>query len=386
MKRSVCHVIGNHLGGITSVVQNLVNYAGSEALEQELLAINVKGDNKTKAFLDEDSNVFDFNPKSNWHHSFKRLSKDLSKNEGVLVSNDQYDLIMLQAFQIPRKIIQIVHDDYNATLSEKFEPVIDAFICHSKYIYNKIRKKLPDRHNSIYFIPYGIPLKEVPNRTLKPEEDLNLVFLGRHCKEKGVLDLIAIENNLRNRGVHVNWTILGSGPETSNVRKQWKDKTNVLFNVPKSNDEVQRILVEQDIFVFPTKFEGYPVSLIETMSVGCLPVVSDIPSGIPELVINGKTGILCGKDDINAFADAIAKLEISRGELCRMQLAAFDFSRKKHDVTIQTPIYQSLFRELGEDNKQPRHINIRSKIGSRLDHKAVPNFVTLLIRSINGKD
>ncbi len=39
-----------------------------------------------------------------------------------------------------------------------------------------------------------------------------------------------------------------------------------------------------DVFVLPTQFEGSPVSLLETMSAGLVPVITDLPGGIREIV------------------------------------------------------------------------------------------------------
>ena len=45
--------------------------------------------------------------------------------------------------------------------------------------------------------------------------------------------------------------------------------------------------VAQDVFVLPTRAEGFPVALVEAMGAGLVPVVSDIESGVPEIVDAG---------------------------------------------------------------------------------------------------
>jgi hypothetical protein len=105
------------------------------------------------------------------------LANCLRKSEGLLVTNDQYDLIMLQAFNIPQKVVQLVHDEYNLQLSIKFSDCIDVFLAHSLFIYELLLKNLPERKNDIIHIPYGVPLGEKVDRRIK-EGPLKLVFLG----------------------------------------------------------------------------------------------------------------------------------------------------------------------------------------------------------------
>ena len=65
---------------------------------------------------------------------------------------------------------------------------------------------------------------------------------------------------------------------------QWGKSPRVRFCSPPTNPEVLALCAQSDVFVLPTRFEGFPVSLLEAMSAGLEPVVSDLPSGIPEVV------------------------------------------------------------------------------------------------------
>lgn len=129
---NVAHVIVNNLGGITSLVQNLILYKGDNALPQHLYLLDIEGNMNAKANHLIDPRLkyekLYFNPKSNWYHSYKKISNTLSEKSGLLISNDQFDLIMLQAFNVPRKVVQLVHDEYNLSLSIKFQHCIDCFI------------------------------------------------------------------------------------------------------------------------------------------------------------------------------------------------------------------------------------------------------------------
>ncbi len=86
----------------------------------------------------------------------------------------------------------------------------------------------------------------------------------------------------------------------------------VKFLSPPSNQEVLALCSERDVFVLPTKFEGSPVSLLETMSVGLVPVITKLPGGITDIV-SPEIGFMIGMDDIDGFANTIEKLYNDRG-------------------------------------------------------------------------
>lgn len=374
------------MGGIHSLVQNLILYKGEAAMPQEVIALNVKGNqNQPAVFLGEMAEISHFfllNPKTNWYYTYSRLAQTLSKSKGVLVSNDQYDLIMLRAFNIPRKVVQLVHDPYNVDLSLKFHDVIDCFIAHSKYIYDTLIKQLPHRLEDIIYLPYGIPQQAATIRTVRADRPLQLVFLGRHDKAKGVYDLFKINQILKANNVHVNWVILGKGPETEALQKQWQEEENVQFFTPPVFSEVLQLLADADVMVFPTKFEGFPVALLECMSQGCVPVVTDLPGGIQEIVEDGVTGYKCKIDATEEFAEKIISLHNNREKLFRMQLDAIEKVAVQFNAEEQSPKYQKIFKRVLESKDVPRHHFINCKIGSRLDQPWIPNSVTKFLRLI----
>src|SRR5580765_3235758 len=131
-KGTISYILVNNLGGITSMIGNLVRFRGMEALPQEVIFLDIRGNSNTvlnKQLAEEvPQKIFHFDKDRNWYSAFKELKNSLAPGPGIIISNDLYDLIMLQAFKTGKKVIQIVHDGYNVQLSLKFEEVIDKFI------------------------------------------------------------------------------------------------------------------------------------------------------------------------------------------------------------------------------------------------------------------
>ncbi len=135
-----------------------------------------------------------------------------------------------------------------------------------------------------------------------------------------------------------------------------------------------------DIMVFPTRFEGFPVALVECMSQGCVPVVTDLSGGIQELVQNGKTGYRCEMGNNNMFAEAIIRLNENRVLLTEMKQKAIQQVIYNHDATKQSPAYQQIFQLLALETAVPRHHAVNRKIGSRLDQPFLPSGLVRQLR------
>ena len=61
------------------------------------------------------------------------------------------------------------------------------------------------------------------------------------------------------------------------------------------------------MMVLPSRFENFPITIVEAMACG-IPVVASRVGGIPEVVIDGTTGLLFEVDDVNQLADRITTI------------------------------------------------------------------------------
>jgi glycosyltransferase involved in cell wall biosynthesis len=384
MVPTVSYVIVNNLGGITSLIINLIKYRGQDKFAQDLILLDIAGNPNTPANIEPIEGLsvrnFSIHPRHNWYTVYKQMAAVLGQTNGVLVSNDMYDLIMLTYYNIPKKVVQIVHDAYNVKLAIQFEAVVDAFICHSYFYYETLCQLLHHRQKDIYYLPYGIPLSGQQRRSRLHNNHLKLLFLGRHDKNKGVFDLFEINTRLEEKGIQVSWLILGRGPETSALKEQWSGRENVQFLTPPTNEEVRALASGCDIFTFPTRFEGFPVALVETMSEGCVPLASDLPGGIRELVTDNDTGFKVPPGDVDSFVLYIERLNSDRQLLEQLSRNSYNKIHAGYNALYQSPQYQELFIKVAEQEGSPRHHKERRKLGSRLDQRLLPNFIVKMLR------
>jgi len=129
---------------------------------------------------------------------------------------------------------------------------------------------------------------------------LKIAFVGNDFKRKGGHDLL----NLYSTGLSdVCELHIFSSYVTNKINHQ-----NLYFHSGISRDElVASWLPSMDLMVMPTYEDMFPWALIEAASVG-LPIISTNIAGIPDIVINGITGILCEKGDMQKFLSAIQLL------------------------------------------------------------------------------
>lgn len=110
--------------------------------------------------------------------------------------------------------------------------------------------------------------------------------------------------------------------------------------------DIKELLRAADIFLFSTKQEGLPRSMMEAMASGLPCIASNIRGNI-DLIAEGKGGFLCTPTDSDAFAGAINALAAD-AQLCQ-KMSEFNLNRiKDFDVTIVREELRKIYCKIGE--------------------------------------
>jgi glycosyltransferase involved in cell wall biosynthesis len=88
-----------------------------------------------------------------------------------------------------------------------------------------------------------------------------------------------------------------------------------------------------DIFVLPTHAEGMPMAILEAMA-AALPVVTSNVGGIPDMIRDGKEGLLVPSGDVSALSEAISKLIESKNLRTEMGNRALERVAREYDLSI----------------------------------------------------
>jgi colanic acid/amylovoran biosynthesis glycosyltransferase len=146
----------------------------------------------------------------------------------------------------------------------------------------------------------------------------HILSSGRLVEKKGFADLIRACRIMKERGLDFRCTIAGSGPDEAalraQVREEGLDDLVTLTGTALKQEDIPEFMAAGDVYTLPCVWasdndvDGLPQMLMEAMGCG-LPAVSTRLVGIPDLVIDGKTGLLVEPRDPQALADALMRLE-----------------------------------------------------------------------------
>lgn len=230
----------------------------------------------------------------------------------------------------------------------------DAVVAVTPVVAQRTLAMLPDLSERLVTIPYGVPMPEaLPVRPSLGTGALKLVYAGRlEQPQKRVLDLPLVLERLLAKGVPAELTIVGDGPARGDLQRACaglvaRGAVRFLGTLP--NAAVLGLFEQSHVVVLTSAFEGLPICLLEAMSRGCVPVVTDVRSGIPDLVEDGVTGFRVPLGDAEAFADRLALLRADPERLGGLSLGAARAIRERgYDADRMVERYVQLFERVLE--------------------------------------
>jgi glycosyltransferase involved in cell wall biosynthesis len=163
-------------------------------------------------------------------------------------------------------------------------------------------------------VPEGLKLgpwraiREERARTQSPSP--TLLSVARQYPRKDTATLIRAMARLEGQWPQLHLRVLGGGPELSRLRRLVQElglEPRVTLEGPVPDATIREAFREAQIFVLPSKQEGFGIVFLEAMAAG-LPVIAARAGATPEVVRDGETGILVPPGDPDALAQAIQHL------------------------------------------------------------------------------
>jgi glycosyltransferase involved in cell wall biosynthesis len=203
-----------------------------------------------------------------------------------------------------------------------YAPFLDAIAAVSRKIEEKLAAMPEFARVPIKYLPYGVPMPQHRRESsLSGGVPLRIIYLGRLAQEQKRVRLFPqILEHLNSAGIPFHWSVVGEGPERSfleNSMRTYLPCQTISIHEKISYADVPELLCKHDVFLLASDYEGLPLSLLEAMGYGLVPVVSDLPSGIRE-VVNENTGFRVPTNDTDGYAEAIIWLHKNRESLKRL--------------------------------------------------------------------
>lgn len=172
------------------------------------------------------------------------------------------------------------------------------------------------------------------------DHTFTLLCVGALREVKGHRYLIEALRLLKAGGTTVQCLLIGEGPQEKALRRQVQSAgllNQVSFLGAQSREEVVKHLKKADAFILSSietasgSREGIPVALMEAMACG-IAVISSRLSGIPELVIHEKTGLLAEPGEASMIADCIQRLIVDVELRNRLAASGKSFVASHYDL------------------------------------------------------
>lgn len=182
------------------------------------------------------------------------------------------------------------------------------------------------------------------------------LFLGWVERAKGILDLIRAVRRERARLGKARFVVCGRGGAWSEAQALCQELgvgDQFVFKGWVHGEEKRTLLTSSDALVLPSYAEGMPNAVLEAMAAG-LAVVASRVGAIPDLVEDGRSGLLVDAGDVEALGRALVRLAEDPPLRAELGQAARDKVLRDHDIERAWPRLLEVMREALEDRRSRR--------------------------------
>ncbi|MFC7373048.1 glycosyltransferase [Fictibacillus iocasae] len=182
-------------------------------------------------------------------------------------------------------------------------------ICSTSHVMGKETAQYTDK--KIHITPFGVDLSIFKPMDVEKKQGLQIGIVKALSDKYGIGTLIQAFKRVHDQHPSTELVIVGGGPQLMDYQRLSADlgiDDHVTFTGKVPNNQVPKYINSMDIFVVPSRDqESFGVAAVESMACG-VPVVVTNVGGLPEVVIEGETGLIVPKESPDALAAAIVQL------------------------------------------------------------------------------
>ena len=177
-------------------------------------------------------------------------------------------------------------------------------------------------------------------RLKQNRDDIVFVQVGTVGPVKNQLTSVKIFEELRRKNRHAVLLLIGKKGQDAEYCTRVMEclPSNVHYLGERKN--VADYLLHADYFLMPSRYEGLPISLLEAMACGCIPICTAV-GGIPDVIVDRKNGYLVPAEDEAALLNCIEQ-RVSVPETIDKEIVMNTYL-DKYDISVCAGKYLSLF-------------------------------------------
>ena len=200
---------------------------------------------------------------------------------------------------------------------------------------------------NVRVLPNSVPLRGDWS-DLQPVASQRVLYSGRINVRKGTFDLLEAFARVASEFPDATLICAGDGEGEQLLARATALGLQHRVSCPGwiSASEMSSELSRASLFALPSHAEGVPMALLEAMARG-LPVITTPVGGIPEVVQNGRNGILVTPQDVDAIAQALRTLLGSASERGRLGTAARETIEQNFALPVTLDRLAAIYHEFG---------------------------------------
>ncbi len=310
----VCAYSDSTIGGVHSIVPQYIKYMSQIANVYIFSYRRIKFDSETEKYHQIESQ--------------SELLKTLEQIDIVVFHEvyyfEYYNLAkLLTKMRVPYIVIPHCSLTTGAQEQKKYIKKIVNKLWVNKFVKQALRVQYLseyEKKNSQLFettpiiIPNGIIINQVKQKQYYEKSSVEVVFIGRFSVKQKGLDVLMkacqlIKNEMLEKNIYLNLYGVDFAGGKKYIQKKvlkYGLEKNVKLYGPVYGEDKERVLLNSDVYILTSRFEGMPIGILEAMQRG-LPVLVTPGSGFYDIVKREKCG-WCAKCNPKSIAAAILKL------------------------------------------------------------------------------
>ncbi len=244
---------------------------------------------------------------------------------------------------------------FSRKIAERLLSKMTTITATSNFLKSKVVDINPEFESKTEVIPFGVDTTE-DYKPLPAEKTFRLCYIKRLRPVYGPDVMLKALALAKKTNPDILLSIAGDGEMSADLHKMVKEldlEKNVEFTGFIDNKEIYPFISKHHAVVMPSREEGFGVAALEAGICG-RPIIATNVGGIPEIVINNKTGILIPRDDHHALSQAMLLLADDRKLTENLGRQGYDYVKEKYSWEGSLDKMVNLYERLIDDSKKTK--------------------------------